>query len=81
MNNDFESKEYLEEKLKWVRYRLKMLNEIENKLKEMRNLAETAKINTLSPIEIEEINIKIEQLRNEVIELDKNSRALLSEWL
>lgn len=79
MNDNLENKEFLQEKLKWVKYRLEMLDEIENKLKEMRSLAETVKNNTLNPIKIKEINIKIEQLKKEVIELDEKSRTLLSE--
>ncbi|RKD32337.1 hypothetical protein [Thermohalobacter berrensis] len=77
MNNS-KDKEYFEQKLEWVKYRIKMLNKIEEKLREMKGLAKYVKDNDLDEEEIQEINTKIDSLREEVVEMDEKSKTF---WL
>lgn len=71
MNNN---EEYLKQKLQWVKYRLEMLDKIEEKLKEMKNLAEYLKENDLNDEEVGEINMKFNELKNQVIRMDEQSK-------
>lgn len=75
-----ENKDFLEEKLKWVKYRLEIIDKIENKLKEMKMLAEYVKNNNLSSIQIKDINEKINILKQEVLKLDKESKTFSPDY-
>ena len=66
--------DYIKEKLEWVKYRLAMLDIIEGKLKQMRDLAEYARDNLLSELEKAEMNTRLNRLGKDVTELDDQSR-------
>jgi len=70
--------DYLNQKLEWITYRIKKLDQIEGKLVEMRHLAEYARDYKLSGKQSEGINVKLHKLHQEVIELDERSKTF---WL
>lgn len=70
--------DYAEQKLEWVKYRIEMLDEIEGKLKKMRELAEYTRDNELTDSEKEEINARLHKLEKEVVDLDEKSKKF---WL
>ena len=55
---------------------MEALNHIEIKLTEMKALAEYARDNSLSRVQAQEINAKLQGLQQEVIELDEQSKVL-----
>lgn len=63
----------LVDKLLWVRARMKALEEIETRLREMRFLAETAALYDLSASDREEINEKLAALSAQVDRLDAST--------
>ncbi|AKN33930.1 hypothetical protein Ccar_25115 [Clostridium carboxidivorans P7] len=63
----------LQEKLEWVKYRLKMLDIIERKLYEMKEIAENAS-NDIGINERIELNKKVKYLESQVNALDEESR-------
>jgi len=66
--------EQLKAELQWVKYRMKMLDIIEEKLLQMRKMAETAEETNLSLEEIEVINVEIHNLEEQIKALDSESR-------
>lgn len=66
---------YLNQKLKWVKDRLEILDQIEDKLIEMRHLAEDAKDNKQSAKQIKVINTKLRKLQQEVNEIDRRGKS------
>lgn len=72
------NQDYLRQQLEWVKYRAEALDEIEVKLWEMKELAEFAKDNQLTPEEALKINAKLQELRKEVTKLDEQTRVF---WL
>ncbi|WP_271811992.1 hypothetical protein [Clostridium beijerinckii] len=74
MDEREELKQELKTELKWVKYRMRMLDVIEEKLLKMKSLAEVAKALNISVDEIETINIKINNLAKGVRTLDEGSR-------
>jgi len=74
MNEKEELKKELEQELQLVKYRMKMLDIIEEKLLQMRQLAEKAKQENLTPVEIEVLNFRLKDLEKQVIALDGESR-------
>jgi flagellin-like hook-associated protein FlgL len=72
------NEDYLRQQLEWVKYRTEALDEIEDKLKEMKELAVFARDSELTPVEAREINAKLHELRREVTELDGQSQVF---WL
>ena len=69
---------HLNQKLKWVKFRLEKLDQIEAKLVEMKHLAEFARDYKLSSKQIEGINTKLRKFQQEVIEMDESSKTF---WL
>lgn len=69
-----ENESYPLERLKWVKYRLRILDEIESKLEEMKAIAICARDNSLDSHITQELNIKIRALEKEVNELNDKSR-------
>ena len=67
-------KEELKQELQWVKYRIRMLDIIEEKLVQMRNMAEVAKEGNLSVDEVESINVKINNLAEQARALDEENR-------
>ena len=74
MNEKEELKKELEQELQLVQYRMKMLDIIEEKLMQMRQLAEKAKQENLTPVEIEALNSRLNDLAKQVMALDGESR-------
>ncbi len=64
----------LKAELQWIKYRMRMLDIIEEKLLKMRRMAETAKELNLSEEEINSLNIEIHNLEEQVKALDSESR-------
>lgn len=73
MNEKEELKKSLQEELKWVYYRQKMLDIIERKLYQMKEIAEKSAEN-ISKEEREELNKKIKYLEMQVNALDEESK-------
>jgi len=84
MDEREELKQELKSEFQWVKYRMRMLDIIEEKLVKMRNMAEVAKEVNLSEYEIEAINIEINNLAEQIKALDEESRKIkneqISEW-
>lgn len=76
MDEREELKQELKLELQWVKYRIRMLDIIEEKLVKMRNMAEVAKERNLSADEVESINTEINNLAEQVRALDEESRKL-----
>jgi hypothetical protein len=66
----------LEQELLWVKYRQRMLDIIENKLLEMRGLAEMAMEGKLGEEELQDLNVRINDLLDQVKALDGESRKM-----
>ncbi|GEA29281.1 hypothetical protein [Clostridium diolis] len=64
----------LKAELQWIKYRMRMLDIIEEKLLQMRMMTETAKELNLSAEEINFLNIEIHNLEKKVKALDSESR-------
>jgi ABC-type phosphate transport system auxiliary subunit len=62
------------EELQWVKYRLNMLNIIEEKLFIMKGLAQKVQNSSLSKSEIDELNRKLNNLAGQIKALDQESR-------
>ena len=71
-----ELKEKLEQELEWVQYRQKMLDIIEEKLLQMREIVEQAKEENLSSEELKVLNVKLKNLAAQVRALDEESRKM-----
>ena len=74
MDEREELKEELKSELQWVKYRIRMLDIIEEKLVEMRNMAEVAKEGNFSEDKVKSINAEINDLAEQVRALDEESR-------
>lgn len=72
-------KHELEQELQWVHYRQKILDIIEEKLLQMKQLAEQAKQENLTPEELELLNVKVNKLAAQVRALDSESRKIEAE--
>lgn len=79
MNEREELKRELEQELEWVQYRQKMLDIIEGKLFEIKQLVEYVNQNTLTTEEIDAINIEIYNLAEQIKALDGESRRVEDE--
>ena len=74
MDEKEELKLELVQELQWVQYRQKMLDIMEEKLLQMRQLAEQAKQGNLTAGELEELNASLKYLAAQVRALDSESR-------
>ena len=74
MDEREEFKQGLEAEFQWVKYRIRMLNIIQEKLLLMKNMAEVVKKQNLSKGEIQAISAKINNLSDQVRALDEESR-------
>lgn len=72
------NEDYLRQQLEWVKYRMKALDEIEARLREMRKLAAYARDNDIGFAEAREINDRLQAMQEEVTELDEKSGVF---WL
>ncbi|UZW16021.1 hypothetical protein OSC52_09460 [Clostridium pasteurianum] len=73
MDEKEELKQKLKQELHWVKYRQKMLDIIEDKLLEMREIAEQANQDSLSVEDIEILNDSINNLAAQVRAIDSES--------
>ncbi|WP_258049872.1 hypothetical protein [Clostridium weizhouense] len=71
-----EIKQELKQELMWVKYRQRMLDIIEEKLFQMKQLAEKAKEKSLSADESKELNDRLNNLAEQVKALDEESRRI-----
>lgn len=74
MDEREELKQKLKSELQWVKYRIRILDIIEEKLVQMRNMTEVAKEGNLSEYEIKDISTEINNLAEQVRALDEESR-------
>lgn len=79
MDEREELKQELEQELQWVQYRQKMLDIIDEKLLQMKQLAEETKQEKLTSIELEELSARINDLATQVRALDSESRKMEDE--
>ena len=76
MDEKDELRQQLQQELQWVKYRQNMLDIMEEKLLEMREIAVQAKEENLSEVEIEALNARINNLATQVNAIDSESRKL-----
>jgi len=76
MSEKEELREELEQELQRVRYRQGMLDIIEDKLRDMKWLAEQAAAEDISPEEREAVNAKLNYMASQVRALDEQSRVI-----
>lgn len=69
-----ELKKVLNEELLWIQYRARMLDLIEDKLLQMKEMVEDLKQGNLSKEEIGFINVEMNRLTVEINALDEESR-------
>ena len=79
MNEKEELIQELQQALQWVKYRQKMLDMMEEKLMEMKLLAEQAKQINMSSEELEIINNRLNNLASQVRAIDSESRRTENE--
>lgn len=79
MDEREELKQELEQELQWVRYRQKMLDIINENLLQMKQLGEQTKQEKLTYIELEELNVRLNDLATQVRALDSESRKMEDE--
>lgn len=63
--HEHEHKEFLEQQLQWTEEQVRILDEMNVKLHEMKRIAENASEHELSPIETDRLNAKLDVLKNE----------------
>ncbi|MBX4269211.1 hypothetical protein [Clostridium estertheticum] len=73
MDEKEELKQEMQQQLEWVEYRQNMLDIIEEKLLQMKEIAEQAKEKNLSSEEIEVLNAKLNNLASQVNAIDSES--------
>lgn len=71
--------EYMQLKLDWVRLRVEKLEQMEEKLQKMKQLAEFARDNLISSQQADLINKKLFELQQEVAVLDHQQKQVF--WL
>ncbi len=62
------NEDYLKQKLEWVEQRMEALDEIETRLREMRELAEYARDNDIDSAEAQELNERLQAMLEEIPE-------------
>ncbi|MFL0197117.1 hypothetical protein ACJDU8_16350 [Clostridium sp. WILCCON 0269] len=76
MDEKEELKRQLEQELQLVQYRQRMLDIIEGKLRQMKQLAEQAKQGNFTEKELKELNVTLNYLAVQVRALDGESRRI-----
>jgi len=77
MHENENQKLRLLQELQWVKYRQEMLDIIDGKLLQMREIAERVQIDNLSPEMMEDLQDQINKMAIQVKELDENSRKFV----
>ncbi len=72
-----EHKQFLEQQLEWCKEQDRILEEIEMKLYEMKKIAQYALDHELTPIEIEQLNGQLNELKSEVHFLEKQLHSVV----
>ena len=70
-------KKFLEQQLQWCKEQDRILEEIEMKLHEMKKIAQYALDHELTPIEIEQLNGQLNELKSEVHFLEKQLHSVV----
>lgn len=70
-----EQKKFLEEQVEWCKKQDSILEQIETKLHEMKKLAEYARDNELTLLEMDELNSQLNHLKSGVDSLKKRLRS------
>lgn len=65
-----ELKKFLQQQLEWSKHRSKILAEINDKLHEMKGIAEYSLTHSLSSTEIKMLNSQLKELQNEILLLE-----------
>lgn len=68
---DQEDKKFLEEQIQWCKQQDLILEEIEMKLHKMKKIAQYSLEHNLTPIELEQLNTQLNELKDEVHFLQK----------
>jgi hypothetical protein len=76
MDEREELKQELQLELQWVQYRKKMLDTIEEKLFQMKQLAQQAQEESLNSVELNALNEKLNDLAEQVRAIDSESRKM-----
>lgn len=76
MDENGELRQKLGTELQWVQYRQKMLDIIESKLQQMREIAEQAKEGNHSTEELDSLTVKMINLALQINALDEESRKI-----
>lgn len=74
MDERDELRKELEQEIQWIKYRERILDIIDEKLLQMKQLAEKAKQDNLTEGEMEVINVRLNDLAIQVRALDGESR-------
>lgn len=78
MRNELqELKEFLRQQLEWSKERSKILAEIDDKLHEMKEIAEFSLSHKLSRTEIHNLNAQLNALKDEVYQLEKQLNTVV----
>ncbi|MGE7121242.1 hypothetical protein ACQKIC_13580 [Peribacillus sp. NPDC046944] len=72
-----EHKRFLEQQLRWTEEQVHILDEMNVKLHEMKRIAEYTLEHELTPIETENLNAKLNVLKNEFHSLEKQLYPVL----
>ncbi|MBO0588401.1 hypothetical protein [Sporosarcina sp. E16_8] len=72
-----EQKNHLEQQLQWTVEQVRILDEMNVKLHEMKRIAEYALAHTLSAIEIERLNGELDTLKTEFSSLERQLYPIL----
>jgi len=72
--------EYEKERMIWVAKRFKILDQMDEKLHEMKKIAEYARDHTLQEEEKDKLNQQLQQLGQEVEILDRTDKNFWLEW-
>lgn len=72
-----EYKKFLEQQLQWTEVQVRILDEMDVKLHEMKRITEYALEHELSPIETERLNAELNILKNEFSSLEKQLYPVL----
>ena len=72
-----EHKKFLEQQLEWCKEQDRILEEIDMKLHEMKKIAQYALEHELTPIEIDQLNGQLNELKSEVHFLEKQLHSVV----
>lgn len=72
---DEQSKKFFQEQLRWAKEQDEILEQIELKLYEMRDIAQYAAENDLSPTELNNLNNQLKELKIEIQSLERQRNS------